>query len=67
MIDNRKVICACGNLECKIGINFDSEPNVMLMTNKHGDDAVMYLNDENIDDLIEFLKQYKTTNETTTN
>jgi len=63
MLDNRKVKCACGNPQCQIGVNFDSEPNVMLMTNKHGDDAVMHLNDENIDELIEILKQYKTTKE----
>ena len=59
-IDNRTIICACGNADCKIGVRFDSEPNVMIVTNHHDNDCVIYLDNENIDKLIAELKSYKT-------
>jgi hypothetical protein len=56
-IDARKVKCSCGEQQCKVGLNFDD--NVMLLTNKFGNETVMQLNIENIDEIIEWLKQIR--------
>ena len=54
-IDNRKITCACGNPNCKIGINFDSAPDgkeYMLLTDKFGNEHTMRLSSENINEIM---------------
>lgn len=57
VIDVRKVKCSCGKEICKVGLNFDE--NVMLLTNKLGNETAMQLDKENIDEIIGWLKQIK--------
>lgn len=57
-IDNRTIVCGCGNKECKIGLSFDSEPDIMRLTDKYGNEHGMHLNRENIKELIKHLKSF---------
>lgn len=57
-IDVRTVICACGNKKCKIGVSFDSKPNVMRLHDKYGNEHVMHLSIKNIKELISEIKGY---------
>jgi len=58
-IDLRLIRCRCKNLECKIGIRFDSnenEPNrFLLFTDKNGNDHSMIMNKESKKELIKAL------------
>ena len=56
-IDNRKVKCSCGKEGCKVGLNFDE--NVMLLTNKFGNETAMQLDKQNIDEIIDYLKHIR--------
>jgi len=56
-IDARKVKCSCGKENCKVGLNFDE--NVMLLTNKFGNETAMQLDKQNIDEIILHLRQIK--------
>lgn len=58
-IDNRKIKCSCGKLDCKMGINFDSDPVVMLLTDKYGNEHPMKLNKTNVKQLIKTLREYQ--------
>lgn len=58
-IDNRIIKCACGNPKCKIGINSDSDPNILFLTDKYGKEHAMHLNKENTKELISLLKSFK--------
>lgn len=51
--------CACNNPNCKIGIHFDEEPNVMLIHDKNGNLTAMSLNKENVNKLIIELLEIK--------
>ena len=48
-LDNRKIKCSCKSLDCKIGINFDE--NVMLLTDRYGNEHPMYMDKKNTKDL----------------
>ena len=60
-IDNRKIKCSCGSSGCKVGINFDSDPDVMLLTDKFGNEHPMKLDKVNVRELIKALKEYQQT------
>lgn len=56
-LDNRMVRCGCRKPDCKIGLNFDSSPNVMLLTDKYGNEHAMHLTKENIKQIKDLLKK----------
>jgi hypothetical protein len=60
-MDNRDIICACGNIQCKIGLSFDTEPGegseLLYLYDKYDNEALMYLNIASIDKLNEYLKE----------
>lgn len=58
-IDNRQIKCSCGSEDCKVGINFDSDPDVMLLTDKFGNEHPMKLDKTNVGQLIKVLKEYQ--------
>ena len=55
-IDCRKIKCACGNPDCKIGFNFPTEDGIFL-TDKYGNEHNCHLSVENIDQLISNLRE----------
>ena len=57
-IDLRTIKCSCDSPDCKIGISFDSDPEIMRLTDKYGNEHTMYLNKKNAKQLIEYLKSY---------
>ncbi len=57
-IDNRDVLCGCNDEHCKIGISFDSEPDIMRLTDKFGNEHAMRLNKQIAKQLIERLTEY---------
>ena len=60
-MDNRDIKCACGNLQCKIGLSFDQEPGqgseLLYLYDKHDNEALMYLSITEIDKTIIGLKE----------
>lgn len=57
-IDCRTIKCSCGKTNCKIGISFDTEPDIMWLTDKFGNEHSMYLGKENVKQLIQSLKAF---------
>ncbi len=63
-IDNRMIKCACGQPDCKIGLNFDQEEDrkdrfMMRLTDKYGNEATMYVDRKTRDEIIKELKSFK--------
>ena len=58
-LDLRMIDCACGNESCKIGLSFDTsgESELMKLIHKHGNENVMHLSIESIDEIIGSLRQ----------
>lgn len=54
-IDNRIVKCACGFRDCKIGVN--ASENGLFLTDKYGNEHLMYIDDKNSKELISILEQ----------
>lgn len=57
-IDCRTIICACGEPNCKIGLSFDSEPSIVMLTDKFGNDHAMHLNKKNAKQIMKSIKAY---------
>lgn len=57
-IDLRHVKCSCGKPECKIGVSFDSEPDVMRLHDKFGNEHSMRLDKKNVKQIIARLNEY---------
>ena len=55
-LDMRSIKCACGKENCKIGLSFDSDPDIMRLTDKFGNEHAMHLNKINVTQLIKDLK-----------
>lgn len=58
-IDNRQIKCACGSPDCKRGLAFDSNPAVMILTDKYGNEHSMRLDKSNVRELIKILREYQ--------
>ena len=58
-IDGRQVKCSCGKDNCKIGLIFDSESKIMMLTDKFGNEHAMYLNEKTISEIKQKLKDFK--------
>lgn len=61
-IDNRQMICTCGNKECKIGLNFDETDDgifVMLLTDRYGNENPMFLDQAARNRLSRILRDFK--------
>lgn len=57
-IDCRHVKCSCGESGCRIGVSFDSEPDVMRLTDKFGNQHCMHLDKKTARLLIRHLKDF---------
>lgn len=58
IIDCRTIKCSCGKDNCRIGVSFDSDKNMMRLQDKYGNEHTMHLNKKNAKQLIESLKSY---------
>jgi len=60
-IDNRKIECGCGDPKCKIGLNMDTTEtgDILLLTDKFGNEHVMHLSKRNVSDLQDYLIDVK--------
>lgn len=58
IVDCRSIKCSCGNPDCRIGVSFDSDPNIMRLQDKYGNEHMMHLSKENAKQLIQALKGY---------
>lgn len=61
-IDLNTIKCGCGAPYCKVGLRFDSDPDILIIQDKRGNDAVMYLGKENVTQLINDMKEIKKRN-----
>ena len=57
-IDLRKIKCACGKDDCKIGLNFDSGSNIMFLNDKYNNEHAMYLDVLNVNEIKEHLAEF---------
>ena len=58
-----QIECGCGHdKDCVIGIRFDEEPTILIFQDKNGEDNIMYLDKENVNELINNLKSIRRKN-----
>lgn len=59
MIDLRNIKCSCGEPNCRIGMSFDTEPNIIRFQDKYGQECVMHVNKETAKEIIDYLISFK--------
>ncbi len=61
-LDLNQIKCGCNSTTCEIGVRFDSNPDVLIYQDKYGQDSIIKLSKENVNQFIEHFTEVKKRN-----